>query len=426
MVPDGSADAVGLGLFRVRSAVPASHPAAGFFVEPVGWENEVVKDVLAPLKEKGQRDRLAVHVCGENPATCGFHLPGEKVFHVGRVRKYPNASPPSYAARGPDAAGAPGGVPAGGAGAAPLDAAMNPVSHAAAAMGYAAGVPGPSGGGKASDGPKPPSFPPPAPLVQGAQARREAAAGGEAGADEGRAKQAGHKDSDPGTGSEGLGGLYQRAKKRVRKHRSRSRSRGGSRRRRGRSRDRSRSSSRSSSSPVARGPGTHMGGSRAQETARRAPGKILFEGLANMRQYLPDSAATSADGMFKPMITQYLIQVLMKSGKELGRRNERELRTLAMALDAMLMPNYLLAADTLMARFTAVEMSLTDSNWAVSQHLELIPKQSAGVASERARAQAAREESTAAKLRRSVRPASSGPSQQQGRRRSRDRGGRQE
>jgi hypothetical protein len=51
---------------------------------------------------------------------------------------------------------------------------------------------------------------------------------------------------------------------------------------------------------------------------------------------------------------------------------DRELRTLAEAMDAIVTGDIAAAGDLLMARFCAVETSL-NSGWNVAQHMELIP-----------------------------------------------------
>lgn len=118
-----------------------------------------------------------------------------------------------------------------------------------------------------------------------------------------------------------------------------------------------------------------------------------------MSQYLPQCAGGEYMRDWEPRVTQYLTNVLEKTGKDLGLRNERELRTLAQSLDAMLSSNYLLAADTLMARFQALELAAQEKNWSVSQHLELIPSSRVGAVSEEAKADAARSELRAHRLR---------------------------
>jgi hypothetical protein len=68
----------------------------------------------------------------------------------------------------------------------------------------------------------------------------------------------------------------------------------------------------------------------------------------------------------------------------------------------MLKGEYLRAADTVAARFAAVELAMREQNWDLSQHLELIPGDQPQVVSNRAKTAAAREELEAARLRRLV------------------------
>ena len=95
---------------------------------------------------------------------------------------------------------------------------------------------------------------------------------------------------------------------------------------------------------------------------------------------------------------QYLTTVLDRGPKEIGMRNRRELRTLAEALDLLLEGDPLRAADVLMARFSSVELASTEQSWAVSQHLELVPGAVSGVATERAKHAASKEELLRQKL----------------------------
>ena len=90
--------------------------------------------------------------------------------------------------------------------------------------------------------------------------------------------------------------------------------------------------------------------------------------------------------------------VLDRGPKEIGMRNRRELRTLAEALDLLLEGDPLRAADVLMARFSSVELASTEQSWAVSQHLELVPGAVSGVATERAKHAASKEELLRQKL----------------------------
>ena len=96
-------------------------------------------------------------------------------------------------------------------------------------------------------------------------------------------------------------------------------------------------------------------------------------------------------------MVQYLTTTL--GGKDLGRRNERELRTLAEALDLLLSGRTLEAGDILMARFTSVELAATGEDWSIAQHLELIPSTSSGSATDSAKRAAMQEELLRSKLR---------------------------
>lgn len=145
-----------------------------------------------------------------------------------------------------------------------------------------------------------------------------------------------------------------------------------------------------------------MDGSRAQRRAALHPGLTLKEGLAGMAKYLPRCVGGAHLGAWEPRVTQYLVTVVEKGSRDLGVRNRRELRTLAEALDHLLGNDPLKAADVLMARFTSVELAAAEQNWAVSQHLELIPNAHSGAASESAKRAAVQEELTQHKLRRAL------------------------
>ena len=182
--------------------------------------------------------------------------------------------------------------------------------------------------------------------------------------------------------------------------------RGGKRQRsRSRSRDRQRRRSRSQSSSGSRSPqpfrgatGASMDGSRAQRRAARYPGLTLKEGLAGMARYLPRCVGGVQLGSWDPRVVQYLTTVLDRGPKDVGMRSRRELRTLAEALDLLLEGDPLRAADVLMARFSSVELASAEQSWAVSQHLELVPGSVSGVASERAKHAASKEELLRQKL----------------------------
>ena len=119
---------------------------------------------------------------------------------------------------------------------------------------------------------------------------------------------------------------------------------------------------------------------KIQDLAARKPGTLLTSGLEMMSKYL-DPRAGGRGGSVKqgdlgaPRVVRYLttvVQVASSSG--VGVRNERELRTLAEALDAMILGDLARAADILMMRFKAVELASSSSDWSSAKYLELIPQ----------------------------------------------------
>lgn len=90
-----------------------------------------------------------------------------------------------------------------------------------------------------------------------------------------------------------------------------------------------------------------------------------------------DSAMQDELSNLQGVVTNYLTVGLSPSaasqGKPLGLRNEREMRTLAEGLDAMLAGDLGRAGDILMQRFRACEVNVLDGDWTMAKHLELIP-----------------------------------------------------
>ncbi len=79
------------------------------------------------------------------------------------------------------------------------------------------------------------------------------------------------------------------------------------------------------------------------------------------------------------VVTNYLTVGLAPSvaaqGKALSLRNEREMRTLAEAIDAILRGNLATAGDIMMQRFRACELNAIEGDWQLAKHMELIPGQ---------------------------------------------------
>ena len=90
------------------------------------------------------------------------------------------------------------------------------------------------------------------------------------------------------------------------------------------------------------------------EEAYRRPGRMLQEALRQQARFLPPVAgATSEEMRFMPRMQEYVS--LVASHTVSGLRNLRELRTIALAVDALCSDNICLAADCLAQRFKAVE-----------------------------------------------------------------------
>ena len=78
-------------------------------------------------------------------------------------------------------------------------------------------------------------------------------------------------------------------------------------------------------------------------------------------------------------------------------RNRRELETLSLALDLIVMRRYQMAADVLVQRMKGIEMAARESTWDRAQHLELIAPSAGLLASREEMHAAAREERADAK-----------------------------
>ena len=137
--------------------------------------------------------------------------------------------------------------------------------------------------------------------------------------------------------------------------------------------------------------------------------------MREMAQYLPQRPGGEPYDDLQPRVVQYLTTVLeAKARRPLGDRNARELRTLAQALDSILLGDITLAADTLMMRFQAVELASEEATWDVSQHLELIPPVSASSVGGAYRKAAAKEALAEAKLEKHLRGSQSQREQERG------------
>ena len=181
----------------------------------------------------------------------------------------------------------------------------------------------------------------------------------------------------------------------------RSRRRSRSRGRRSRAEDGSEAASGSES-----GSGTDYGldlDTKVRRLAARRPGALALSTLQMMLRQLGDnhaedeaSAAVGARGL----ATAYLTRVLgPQSTPTLPLRAERELRTLAEAVDSLMTGKVQVALDILAQRFRAVETSLrVEGGWALARHLEVIPEARAGTVTQGLRAVMADAERRAQRL----------------------------
>jgi hypothetical protein len=171
---------------------------------------------------------------------------------------------------------------------------------------------------------------------------------------------------------------------RARKERKRSRRRGKDRRKRRRG---------SADDEGSRGSGSETASSSSLEgqalkhdtevrrTAARRPGALLESMLVAMLRQVGDHhgpGETAAAAGARSLANSYLTRVLVpqtSGGTRLPLRSERELRTLAGALDCLMAGRLQELGDLLAQRFRAVEAAaLEEGGWSVARHLEVIPE----------------------------------------------------
>ena len=144
-------------------------------------------------------------------------------------------------------------------------------------------------------------------------------------------------------------------------------------------RDRSRSLGRSSSRSVFRGARLGDGDpglSKLAVWADQNEGVLTARLLQRMADALGrDGKRRSWDITSTPAVANsFVLQVIQTSFPSLGGRNERELLTLAEALDRMASGDYGRAADVLSQRFKAIELALHDGEWSRASHVEILPQ----------------------------------------------------
>eukprot|EP00438_Fugacium_kawagutii_P002432 Skav223208 [mRNA] locus=scaffold2072:203972:205516:+ [translate_table: standard] len=117
------------------------------------------------------------------------------------------------------------------------------------------------------------------------------------------------------------------------------------------------------------------------EYSMRKPGRLASRLLTKMRTLLArEEGALSSSGMSltPSTATSYFLTVVVPTHQaRMGRGLQREMRTVAKALDLIASGSNERAADVLGQRLKALEMMVADGSWARAQHIELLPPEGA-------------------------------------------------
>ena len=113
-----------------------------------------------------------------------------------------------------------------------------------------------------------------------------------------------------------------------------------------------------------------------------------------MKKYLKDRNPGVDQDRLPGQVVRYVTSIFHASYSpdQVGVAKCRELRTLAESIDHLCEGRLDQLGDTLMQRFSAVELSITEGSWSQAKHLELIPYHMCGLANRSLRASAVKEE----------------------------------
>ena len=148
------------------------------------------------------------------------------------------------------------------------------------------------------------------------------------------------------------------------------------------------------------------GGAELWRLAQKYPGRLLKSGMTEMSRYLADRAGDDMEGSWhNRKVMAYVSQVMLNQGaggQGVGVRNQREAITLATCLDLLTGGNLAGLGDVLIQRLKALEAAMADQNWQSARRLELIPPQSAALATTGEKDQASKVELRMLKLRSAI------------------------
>ena len=118
---------------------------------------------------------------------------------------------------------------------------------------------------------------------------------------------------------------------------------------------------------------------KVRRLAVQRPGALVLSTLRMMIRQVGDDHSqdeAAAAVQFRGLAGAYLTRVLApQAGVRLAVRAERELRTLAEAMDGLMAGKVQVVLDLLAQRFRAVETSIqSEGGWTLARHLEVIPE----------------------------------------------------
>eukprot|EP00973_Karenia_brevis_P034542 4764885-Karenia_brevis.AAC.1 len=116
------------------------------------------------------------------------------------------------------------------------------------------------------------------------------------------------------------------------------------------------------------------GGSAIQALHEKQPGRLYELGLEEVKKFLEACEGAAGEHQAAKMMT-YLTAVLQGrfSAEKIGARSAHELKTLALAQDALGNGRLPQVADLLMQRFKGIELIIEDGTSSLANHVELAP-----------------------------------------------------